>query len=220
MAVVDLERRELQLKLVYWGPALSGKTTNLRRLHARVVDSSRTDLTTLDGEGGRTLFFDLLGLTLKASDLHVRVSVYTVPGQPLHDAVRRRVLRGVDGVAFVADSRLAEVAANERAFGELRGCLRDAGVDPAHIPVVVQFNKRDLADVRSDEDLDGVAARGREPIIRASAKRGEGVLETFVTLAGATWEQVDARHGLATRFGVTRDDFLGELHRLFAAKTP
>ncbi len=200
---VDIARREITLKLVYYGPALSGKTTNLRMLHEALAPDSRGRLMTLETRDDRTLFFDLLPIRIEAgSGVKVKLKVYTVPGQVMHNATRRMVLQLADGVAFVADSRVAEIHANAESFQNLAENLRENGLDLQTIPLVIQFNKRDLPDIRSDEEIDDLARRGREPVYKSVATEGVGVVDTFVGLLRVTWSRLDAQHRLAARFGV------------------
>ncbi len=218
--LLDIPQRELTIKLVYYGPALSGKTTNLRHLHARSTSPHKGQLLSLDTYADRTIFFDLLGVVFRAAGVAVRLRLYTVPGQVMHGATRRVVLQGSDGVAFIADSRVAETHANTNAFADLKDNLRANGMDGDTIPVVVQFNKRDLPDIRSDAELDVLARRSREPIYRASALRGEGVVETFIGLAGLTWDHLERRHRLKEMLGVTREDFSSQLAAQFTDPAP
>lgn len=211
MAQVDLRNNELAIKLVYYGPPLSGKTTNLQQLHARVRDDCRGRLMMLDTRDDRTLFFDLLPIFFRAANLSLRVKVYTVPGQPLHAATRRVVLQGADGVAFVADSAADKADANEAAFGDLRANLARVGLSADDTPVVLQFNKRDLPDAIADDEVDRVAARWALPVVRASAVRGEGVVDTLLALVGRTWDALDAEADLSRRFGLSTGDLVAEL---------
>ena len=208
--------REVTIKLVYYGPALSGKTTNLRALHQLTDENSRGRLMTLETRDDRTLFFDMLPLVVRAeegSGMSVRVKVFTVPGQVLHAATRRLVLQGADGIAFVADSQVTETENNAASFLDLRANLKELGVSLKDMPVVIQFNKRDLPNVRPDSEIEELADRGREPVYKASAVSGEGVLETFFGLLDRTWAKLDAEHSLAAKIGVAPADFLP-----FAAK--
>jgi mutual gliding-motility protein MglA len=215
---IDEERRELSIKLVYYGPALSGKTTNLQKLHARATAQSRGRLMTLDTQQDRTLFFDLLPLHFTAKDgAVVKLRVYTVPGQVMHNATRRVVLDNVDGVAFVADSRVSETGAVNEAFANLRQNLRENGLDPDKVPLVVQMNKRDLPNVRSTEELAPLEQRGK-PVFAASALRDEGVLPTFFGLCKLTFEELDRRHGIARRFQLSPEAFLVEVAALFGKR--
>jgi signal recognition particle receptor subunit beta len=144
VAQVDFNERQLTLKLVYFGPPRSGKTTNLRALHDRVDASGRGRLMTLDTKDDRTLFFDLLPIFFRTTALSFRIKVYTVPGQPMHEATRRVVLAGADGVVFVADSSPAQIEANRESWEGLARSRAD--LDLAAVPMVVQYNKRDLPD--------------------------------------------------------------------------
>ena len=216
--LLDIPQRELTIKLVYYGPALSGKTTNLRHLHARATSPQKGQLLSLDTYADRTIFFDLLGVVFRAAGVAVRLRLYTVPGQVMHVATRRLVLQGADGVAFIADSRVVETDANTASFSDLKENLRANGVDAEGVPVVVQFNKRDLPDIRPDAELDALAKNGREPIYRASALRGDGVVETVIGLAEITWDHLERRHRLKEMLGVTREDFSRQLAAQFAAQ--
>jgi signal recognition particle receptor subunit beta len=179
---LDFRARELTLKFVYCGPSHAGKSTNLRVLHDRIAPLHRSKIITLDANDDGTLFLDLLPLSVKMGDVVVRLNLYTVPGKALLTATRRLVLQGVDGVVFVADSRSSETRSNAESFVDLKQNLRDSGRDIRTLPLVIQFNKRDAADARPDSELDALADRGSEPVLRAIASRGEGVSETFVAL--------------------------------------
>jgi signal recognition particle receptor subunit beta len=205
---INFGGREIALKLVYYGPALSGKTTNLRVIHQLTSDGSRGRLMTLETKDDRTLFFDMLPLTLRAeqraggSGMSLRIKVFTVPGQVLHASTRRLVLQGADGVAFIADSQISETEHNAASFLDLRQNLIELGLSLKQLPVVIQFNKRDLDKVRSDDELDLLASRGREPVFKAAAVSGKGVLETFFGLLYLTWTKLDGQHGLAKMLGM------------------
>jgi mutual gliding-motility protein MglA len=205
---INFGGREIALKLVYYGPALSGKTTNLRSLHTLLSEDSRGRLMTLETKDDRTLFFDMLPLTLRAGSerpsggMTLRIKVFTVPGQVLHMSTRRLVLQGADGVAFVADSQVSETEHNAASFLDLRQNLKDLGVSLKTLPLVIQFNKRDLDRVRSDDEIAALASRGREPVFKASAVHGHGVIETFFGLLHVTWIKLDAEHQLAKMLGI------------------
>jgi signal recognition particle receptor subunit beta len=209
---LDFKARELTVKLVYYGPALSGKTTNLQAIHRLVSPEASGRLMTLDTRDDRTLFFDLLPLSFNtASGLQVRIKLFTVPGQVIHNATRRLVLQGADGVAFIADSQRAETKANQVAFMNMQENLRENGLDPAGFPLVIQFNKRDMPEIRTDEEIDRQAQRGAEPVYKAIALRGVGVLETFHGLLGITWAQLEQQHQLKQKFGIEPRGFLAEV---------
>lgn len=205
MAQVDFHERQLTLKLVYFGPPRSGKTTNLRALHDRVDASGRGRLMTLDTRDDRTLFFDLLPIFFRTTALSFRIKVYTVPGQPMHEATRRVVLAGADGVVFVADSSPAQVAANRESWDGL--ARSRAELDLTAVPVVVQYNKRDLPEAIALDACDRF-----DPAIAklhpASARGGDGVLATFFGVLAASWDHLDTSLRLAQRFGLPREAFL------------
>jgi signal recognition particle receptor subunit beta len=208
VAQVDFNERQLTLKLVYYGPPLSGKTTNLRALHTRVDALNRGRLMTLDTRDDRTLFFDLLPLFFRAGAVSIRLKVYTVPGQPMHEWTRRIVLQRADGVVFVADSTPGAAPGNREAWDGLVRHLGALRLD--HVPVVVQYNKRDLPD-RCDlatADRFGDHHRTAGELVEAQAVSGVGVIETFFTLLERTWDVVDADVRLSERFGVEREAFL------------
>lgn len=211
---LDFKSRELTIKLVYYGPALSGKTTNLQSIHQLVTGDVAGRLMTLETKDDRTLFFDLLPLTLSTEKgLQVRVKLFTVPGQVIHNATRRLVLQGADGVVFVADSQRSETKSNAGSFVNLRQNLAENGIDPASMPLVIQFNKRDLEDIRTDAEIDALASRGKEPVFKAIAVRGVGVLETLLGLLEITWRHLEAEHGLEQKFGVRTEPLMEEMRR-------
>ncbi len=209
---LDFVSRELTIKLVYYGPALSGKTTNLQALHRFADQASRGHLMTLETRDDRTLFFDFLPLRFKGdADLALRLKLFTVPGQVIHASTRRLVLQGADGVAFVADSQVAETQNNALAFIDLKENLKAHGLQLREVPLVIQFNKRDLPNRRSDEEIMQQAARGREPVFGATATQGDGVLETFVSLLHLTWVSLDSVHDLSGKFKIDSNAFLREV---------
>ena len=203
---LNFAAREVTMKLVYYGPALSGKTTNLRALHQLTTEAGRGRLMTLETKDDRTLFFDMLPLTLRgegaAGGMTLRIKIFTVPGQVLHASTRRLVLQGADGVTFVADSQISEAEHNAASFLDLRQNLAELGISVKQMPLVIQFNKRDLDRVRSDEEIAALARRGREPVFKASAVNGQGVLETFFGLLHVTWLKLDSEHQLGKMLGL------------------
>ncbi|MDB4941393.1 MAG: gliding motility protein MglA [Labilithrix sp.] len=209
---LNFAAREVAIKLVYYGPALSGKTTNLKALHELVRAQSRGRLMTLETKDDRTLFFDMLPLTFRAGTesggMSLRVKVFTVPGQVVHSSTRRLVLQGADGVVFVADSQLAETENNAESFLDLRANLKEMGRSLSKMPLVIQFNKRDLPNVRSDAELDELAQRGKEPVYKACAMSGAGVLESFFGLLDRAWCRLDADHDLTGKLGLGPAAFL------------
>ncbi len=227
---LNFAAREVTLKLVYYGPALSGKTTNLRALHQLTNADSRGRLMTLETKDDRTLFFDMLPLVFRGETtgpgastgpgvraMSLRIKVFTVPGQVLHSSTRRLVLQGADGVAFIADSQIKETEANAASFLDLRANLQQLGMSIRTLPFIIQFNKRDMPDVRTDAQIESLAARGREPLFKASAVKGEGVLESFFGLLHLTWARLDAEHQLAKKLGI-EGDFLSSAARKLGYK--
>jgi signal recognition particle receptor subunit beta len=197
VAQLDFAERQLTLKLVYFGPPLSGKTSNLRALYARVDKLNRGRLMTLDTRDDRTLFFDLLPIFFRTSNFSFRIKVYTVPGQHVHEATRKVVLAGADGVVFVADSSPAAIEPNREAWVGLQIALHAHSLEA--IPVVVQYNKRDLPDAVPLGSVDGFGDRG---VVEAQAKVGIGVVPTFLQLVSAAWDYLDKDLQLAGKLGI------------------
>src|SRR5262249_38968226 len=142
---------------------------------------------------------------------------YTVPGQVEHNATRKVVLQNADGIAFVADSRVSETEAANEAFANLKHNLRENGIEPERVPMVLQFNKRDLPDIRSSEEPARLEERGR-PVYAATALRDEGVLATFFGLCKVTWDELERRHRLNEQLGLSGDAFLREVAALFGKR--
>lgn len=199
MAQVDFAERQLTLKLVYYGPPLSGKTSNLRALHGMVDTLNRGRLMTLDTRDDRTLFFDLLPIFFRASGFSFRIKVYTVPGQPVHEATRKVVLAGTDGIVFVADSRPDQREANRSSWANLIANLES--LDLGAVPIVVQYNKRDLPDAVTLDQADRFGDPERH-LEEACAKAGTGVVPTFFELVSRTWMSLDKDLKLAEKLGI------------------
>jgi mutual gliding-motility protein MglA len=196
MSLVNYSTREITSKIVYYGPGRSGKTTNLQYIYGQVPEERRGRMVSLATETDRTLFFDFLPLDLGTiSGFQTRFQLYTVPGQVYYDATRKLVLQGADGVVFVADSQRAQRDENVESFRNLQVNLLEQGVDPRTIPIVLQYNKRDLPDVMSMDEMDDLLNYRDLPRFEARALAGAGV---FDTLKGIS-EQVLRR--LSQRFG-------------------
>jgi signal recognition particle receptor subunit beta len=207
----ELDQRMI-LKLVYYGPALSGKTTNLLQLHDLLIREGRGELMMLDTADDRTIFFDLLPFFLQTpSGLKIKIKVYTVPGQVRHDATRKAVLQRADGIAFIADSQLTEASNNFESFDNLEKNLSFVGLDIDKVPLVIQFNKRDLDNVISEAEIRRTWEPTGIPVLMASALKGVGVIETFARLAGMTYDIIDRRFGLKDEHGLERELFVGKL---------
>jgi signal recognition particle receptor subunit beta len=208
VAVVDYQERQLTLKLVYYGPPLSGKTSNLRALHSAVDKLNRGRLMTLDTRDDRTLFFDLMPIFFRTSGFSFRIKVYTVPGQPVHEATRKVVLASADGVVFVADSSAQSRKENAASWRNLTANLATLGLE--RLPIVVQYNKRDLPDAIPLEEADRFGDPSR-PIEAACAKRGEGVVSTFFQLVGRAWDRLERDIQLSQKLGIDPATFRAAL---------
>jgi signal recognition particle receptor subunit beta len=180
MAMIVVADREIHLKIVYYGPGLSGKTTNLAWLHEHLPASSKSELVSIEGNQDRTLFFDFLPLELPPiGDFRVRLHLYSVPGQERFGSTRAAHLRGVDGIVFVADSQRDRVAVNLASLAELESTLAALGFEPGDVPIVLQYNKSDLPGVLTRPQLDAhLNALGR-PSRTAAAIDGTGVVESL-----------------------------------------
>ncbi|WP_148861357.1 GTP-binding protein [Marinobacter fonticola] len=213
MADFDEDEQKLVLKIVFYGPALSGKTTNLMQLHSQLAPERMGELMVLETKDDRTLFFDMLPIGMRSqSGLDLRLKLYTVPGQVQHDSTRKAVLSRADGVVFVADSQRAQQHNNAVSFDNLDQNLQKVGIDIESLPIALQFNKRDLPDVLDEATLN---ERWKNtpwsPAMMASALNGEGVIETFRLLLRRLFQVIDAEHGLSTRFGVDESEFVARL---------
>ena len=209
MAEYDAQAKRLTLKIVYYGPALSGKTTNLMRLHDILDPGNCGELMSFETKGDRTLFFDFLPLLIKAADgLRVKIKLYTVPGQVAHDATRKAVLSRSDGVVFVADSQANQGVSNFESFDNLEKNAERVGLDFEHLPLVIQFNKRDLAGIVSEKEVLERWEPTGLPVIFSSALRGRGVRRTFLTALQGVYRRVDAIYGLNARHRLSENDML------------
>jgi hypothetical protein len=194
---VELKPRDriVQLKILYYGPAAGGKTTNLQALHAGAQSRHRGELIAVNSQQERTILFDLLplhGIGFHGFDL--RFQIVAVPGQAPYAATRKLVTRGADAVVFVANSASDRLQENVASFQEMNGNLVANGLDPATIPMVFQYNKRDLPDIMSVEEFSITLNRRRAPYLKAVAVRGEGVLETLATILEHTMESLTTRY--------------------------
>jgi len=184
MALVNHTTREINAKIVYYGPGLCGKTTNIHLIYHRIAPGQRGRLISLATETDRTLFFDFLPVELGTiKNYKVRFHLYTVPGQVFYNATRKLVLKGADGVIFVADSQRAMLDANIESLANLRDNFADQGVNLNDFPVVIQYNKRDLPDIMSVEELNAALNPRDVPCYEAVAMTGEGVLKTFTAIS-------------------------------------
>ena len=180
MTFINYAAREINCKIVYYGPGLGGKTTNIQCIHDRTRAESKGKLISLATETDRTLFFDFLPIELGAiRGFRTRFHLYTVPGQVFYDASRKLILKGVDGVVFVADSQEMRRDANVEAINNLKLNLRENGYSLAELPYVLQFNKRDLPGAMPAEQMTRELRFRDEPVFEAVATRGDGVFDTL-----------------------------------------
>ncbi len=180
MSTVNVTAREIAAKIVFYGPGLSGKTTNLRRIYESVKPTARGEMVALATEGDRTLFFDFLPVKVeRIRDFTLRLGLYTVPGQVFYNATRKLVLQGADGVVFVADSQAEALERNVESLENLVDNLRDEGIDVTEFPLVLQWNKRDLRNTLPLDRLHQALNRWTAPEFEASATEGRGVMETL-----------------------------------------
>lgn len=195
MPVINYESRELTCKIVYYGPGRSGKTTNLQHVYSQLPEDRKGKMVSLATDTDRTLFFDFLPLDLGSiSGFATRFQLYTVPGQVYYEATRRLVLQGVDGVVFVADSQRTQLAENIESFQDLHANLAELGLEPRGVPIVMQYNKRDLdhAALTSIADLERQLNFRDVPSFSASAVSGTGVFETLRSIASRVLSKLSA----------------------------
>jgi len=184
MSFVNYNSKEINCKIVYFGPSMSGKTTNLQYIYAQTQAEGRGRMISLPTENERTLFFDFLPLALGTlRGFKIRFHLYTVPGQSYYDASRKIILRGVDGIVFVSDSQVTRMEANLESFATLRTNLEEQGYDLESIPLVFQYNKRDLANVCPVPEMEKVLNPRGLGSFEAVASNGRGVLETLKGLS-------------------------------------
>ena len=192
MTFINYASREINCKIVYYGPGLCGKTTNLQHIYDKSNVGTKGKLISLATETDRTLFFDFLPLELgTVRGFKTRFHLYTVPGQVFYDASRKLILKGVDGVIFVADSQEERMDANVEALDNLVTNLKGQGYDVSTIPYVLQFNKRDLPTAMPVEDMKKILCRRNEPIVEASAWKGVGVFETLRAVAKVVLQELN-----------------------------
>ncbi|HEX4824850.1 MAG TPA: ADP-ribosylation factor-like protein [Candidatus Polarisedimenticolaceae bacterium] len=180
MTFINYAAREINCKIVYYGPGLGGKTTNIQFIYDKTGTGSKGKLISLATESERTLFFDFLPIELGTiRGFRTRFHLYTVPGQVFYDASRKLILKGVDGVVFVADSQEARMDANVESIRNLRENLKEHGYTMERVPYVLQLNKRDLPTAVPTADLVSALRLNEEPVFEAVAPKGVGVFETL-----------------------------------------
>ncbi len=184
MSFINYSAREINCKIVYYGPGLCGKTTNLLYIYKKTAPDNKGKMISLATETERTLFFDFLPLALgQVKGFKVRFHLYTVPGQVFYDASRKLILRGVDGVVFVADSQVERMEANVESVENLKKNLQEQGLNLEQLPFTVQYNKRDLPNVVPVDEMDRALNPKGVPYFEAVATGGTGVFETLKEIA-------------------------------------
>lgn len=198
MVQISFSKREILVKIVYYGMGLCGKTTSLQYLHSLLDPGNTTKLFSVKTDEDRTLFFDFLPITISTfNNFKIKLKIYTVPGQVKYSATRKAVLAGVDGVVFVVDSREDLIKDNKESFEDLKKNLKHYGLDRDEIPLVLQYNKRDLDDLESVQELNRVFnPDGKRAFYPSIAIRGDGLVDTFLEISKLVMESIVAKHKL------------------------
>lgn len=184
MSFVNYNKKEINCKIVYYGPGLGGKTTNIQHIYQKTTGDRRGKIVSLDSDNERTLFFDFLPLDLgEIRGFKTRFHLYTVPGQVFYEASRKLILRGVDGIIFVADSQVEKMESNIESLNGMISNLKEQGYDPKTVPLVMQWNKRDLPNVMSIDEMNSKLNKFNSPTHEGIAIRGDGVFESLKTLS-------------------------------------
>lgn len=192
MVQINFALKEVNCKIVYYGPGMSGKTTNLEIVHQKAPEENKGDLTSISTDGDRTLFFDFMPLDLgNIAGMRTKFQLYTVPGQVYYNSTRKLVLQGVDGVIFVADSDPEKMEENLESYANLEENLREYGKELADLPHVIQWNKRDLPNALPVEELERKINKYGVPTFEAVAVTGEGVFPTLKVLASMVLETIN-----------------------------
>jgi signal recognition particle receptor subunit beta len=196
MVQINFALKEVNCKVVYYGPGMSGKTTNLEIVHQKAPDENKGELTSISTDGDRTLFFDFMPLDLgNVAGMRTKFQLYTVPGQVYYNSTRKLVLQGVDGVIFVADSDPEKMDENLESYANLIENLAEYGKDVRELPHVIQYNKRDLPNALPVEEIDRQLNKFGVPTFEAVAYTGEGVFPTLKTLAAMVLESIEKIDG-------------------------
>ena len=208
MVQINFAQKQINAKIVYYGPGMSGKTTNLEVVHKRAPDTNRGDLTSISTDGDRTLFFDYMPLDLgMIAGMRTSFQMYTVPGQVYYNSTRKLVLQGVDGVIFVADSSPGAMEANLESLKNLEENLNEYGKSLATMPHVVQFNKRDLPGALSVEELSKALNTHNAPYFEAVAATGQGVFPTLKGLASLVLKHIQSESSSGPRPSMAQTGF-------------
>lgn len=184
MSFINYSTKEINCKVIYVGPGMSGKTTNVQFIYEQTQQDQRGKLVTLSTENERTLFFDFLPLAIgEVRGYRTRFHLYTIPGQTFYETSRQFILKGVDGIVFVADSQSERMEANIESFEALEKSLERQGYELGKIPLVLQYNKRDMPGAVSVRELEATFNAMRRPFFEAIASRGQGVMETLQSIS-------------------------------------
>ncbi len=193
MVQINFARKEINCKLVYYGPGMSGKTTNLEMVHKRTPEQHKGELTSISTDGDRTLFFDFMPLDLgEIAGMKTKFHLYTVPGQVYYNSTRKLVLNGADGVIFVADSSRSKLKENKESLENLRENLAEMGKDYSKFPIVLQWNKRDIGDAMPVEELEQELNPLQFPTTEGIAAKGEGVFQTLKLLSAKVLASINS----------------------------
>ena len=208
MSFINFAAREINCKIVYYGAGLGGKTTNLQHIYQKTAEQQKGKMISLATETDRTLFFDFLPLDLgTVRGFKTRIHLYTVPGQVFYDASRKLILRGVDGIVFVADSQQERQDANVEALDNLMSNLKEHGYDFNKIPYVLQLNKRDLPNILPVDALSKDLRKKNEAVVEAVAFQGQGVFETLERYRAAGADGIEGRRITKSQFSVASSQF-------------
>ena len=200
MVQINFALKEVNCKVVFYGPGMSGKTTNLEIVHQKAPEENKGELTSISTDGDRTLFFDFMPLDLgNVAGMRTKFQLYTVPGQVYYNSTRKLVLQGVDGVIFVADSDPDKMDENVESYANLIENLAEYGKDVRELPHVIQYNKRDLPNALPVAEIDQVLNKFGVPTFEAVAYTGEGVFPTLKTLAAMVLESIEKIDGRSPR---------------------
>ncbi len=198
MPIINYRAREVNCKIVYCGPSLGGKTTNIKAIYSALPSPHKSELQIIDTHDDRTLFFDYFSLDLaQIHGMRARFLVYAVPGQDYYKATRKMVLQGVDGIVFVADSDSSRVEDNKASLADLKALLIEHGYDYSSLPLVLQWNKRDLPNILGTDQLDQALNDKNAPTFEAVAIESVGVVETFKAICAAVVQRLT--HDLTAR---------------------
>jgi hypothetical protein len=201
MANINYATKEIIIKIVYYGPGMSGKTTNLQVLHQMVPKDAASRMISLATEQDRTLYFDLLPISLgSVKGFNTKFQLYTVPGQVYYNTTRKLVLNGVDGVVFVADSQVGKMPENKESLENLRENLAEYGIDLNTFAVVMQYNKRDLSPIYSVEELQRELNPLGFPYTEAIAFKGQGLMETLKLISKLTLQRIGRKSGVQVQY--------------------